>query len=64
MMLAQPKTTKINKNSPFYFGEEMLDGRFTADYDNSTFHLRDAIAESKSLGRILTTEEMNAFKTY
>ena len=27
-----------NENSPYYFGEEMSDGRLTADYDNTTYH--------------------------
>ena len=31
------------EDNPFNFGEEMTDGRLTADFDDTTYHFRDLI---------------------
>lgn len=50
------------KNDPFYFGEEMIDGRLTADFDDVKYNLRDMINKRNELGRPLTEIEMQEFE--
>ena len=52
----------MNKTSPFYFEEEMSDGRLTADFDTTIYHFRDMINMRSVLGRPLTEEEMRRFE--
>ena len=51
-----------NKSNPFYFGEEMTDGRLTADFDDTTYHFRDLIKKRNELGRVLTEKELAEFE--
>lgn len=43
------------------FGEEMSDGRLTEPSNGRIYRLREAIMESKRLGRPLTASEMESF---
>ncbi len=44
------------------FGEAMPDGRLTAPSENKVYRLREAILQSKKLGRPLTEDEMKQFE--
>uniref|UniRef100_UPI004056F1EC hypothetical protein n=1 Tax=Agathobacter sp. TaxID=2021311 RepID=UPI004056F1EC len=44
------------------FGEAMSDGRLTALSENKVYRLREAILQSKKLGRHLTESEMKQFE--
>lgn len=44
------------------FGEAMPDGRLTALSENKVYRLREAILQSKKLGRPLTESEMKQFE--
>ena len=50
------------KSNPLYFGEEMTDGRLTADFDDTTYHFRDLIKKRNELGRVLTEKELAEFE--
>lgn len=51
-----------DKTSPYYFGEEMSDGRLTAEYDNTIIpNFRELVRKRTELGRPLTEEEMRRF---
>ena len=41
---------------------DMADGRLTEPSDGKIYHLREAIAEVKRLGRTLTDDEMKRFE--
>lgn len=53
----------IGKNTDNYesFGDKMTDGRLTDLSDSRVFRLREAIIESKRLGRPLSEKEMETF---
>ena len=55
----KPKATVTKMDQ---FGEQMSDGRLTVPSDGRTFCLREAIIQSKKLGRPLTEEEMKKFE--
>lgn len=62
-MIAEKNTQLVIDNcSPLYFGEDMSDGRLTAEYDNMTYRFRDMLVKRNELGRPLTEEEMTQFK--
>lgn len=44
------------------FGEAMQDGRITEPSDGKKYRLREAIAFSEQVGRLLTQEEMQRFE--
>lgn len=44
------------------FGEAMPDGRLTEPSGNKVYRLREAIMQSKKLGRPLTESEMKQFE--
>lgn len=46
------------------FGEAMPDGRLTEPSGGTIYRLREAILQSKKLGRPLTDEEMEEFKVF
>ena len=45
-----------------HFGEVMPDGRLTASSNGKVYRLREAILQSKKLGRPLTEEEMKKYE--
>ena len=45
-----------------HFGEAMPDGRLTAPSEHKVYRLREAILESRKLGRPLTENEMKQFE--
>lgn len=44
------------------FGEAMSDGRLTAPSSKKLYRLREAILQSKKLGRPLTEDEMKRYE--
>ena len=44
------------------FGEAMTDGRLTEPSERKVYRLREAILQSKKLGRPLTESEMKQFE--
>ena len=56
MIVAERKKYTVNHFDDF--GTEMEDGRLTQPSDGTIYNLREAILESKRLGRPLTSEEM------
>lgn len=62
-MIVENTSFLREKNNPFYFGEEMEDGRLTAEYDTTTIiRFRDLVEKRTELGRPLTEEEMAEFE--
>ncbi len=51
-----------DETNPYYFGEEMPDGRLTAEYDNTEYHFRDMLRKRNELGRPLTEDELKEFE--
>lgn len=45
-----------------HFGEKMEDGRLTESSCRKTYRLRDAIVQSRKLGRPLSENEMKKFE--
>ena len=64
MMTVENNSIFLEKNTPLYFGEEMPDGRLTANYDSTTFHFKDLLVKRNLLGRPLTKDEMKEFEIY
>ena len=62
MMVADNNSQLKEKNTPFYFGEEMSDGRLTADFDATAYHFRSLIKKRNELCRPLTESEMAEFE--
>ena len=56
------RKTKVVISSMDRFGEAMPDGRLTAPSENKVYRLREAIMQSKKLGRPLTESEMKQFE--
>lgn len=58
------ETKKERETNPYYFGEEMPDGRLTAEYDNTAYHFRDMLRRRNELGRPLTENGMKEFEIH
>ena len=61
-MIVAERKAKIIIGQMDRFGEEMSDGRLTAPSENKVYRLREAILQSKKLGRPLTENEMKQFE--
>ena len=61
-MIEAEKKTKDVINKMNHFGEAMPDGRLTAPSENKVYRLREAILQSRKLGRPLTESEMKQFE--
>lgn len=61
-MIVAERKPKVALTCFDHFGEAMPDGRLTEPSDGKTYRLRDAIAETKRLGRMLTESEMKKFE--
>ena len=61
MILAERKA-KVVVSKMDRFGESMPDGRLTAPSENKVYRLREAILQSKKLGRPLTEGELKQFE--
>ena len=61
MIVAERKSRAANSKMD-RFGESMPDGRLTAPSEHKTYRLREAILQSKKLGRPLTEEEMKQYE--
>lgn len=61
-MIVAERKEKVLINQMDHFGEAMPDGRLTAPSGHKVYRLREAILESKKLGRPLTESEMSLFE--
>ena len=61
-MIVAERKPKVAITRFDHFGEAMPDGRLTEPSDGTIYRLRDAIAETKRLGRMLTESEMKKFE--
>ena len=61
-MIVAERKAKVIIGQMDRFGEAMPDGRLTAPSENKVYRLREAILQSKKLGRPLTESEMNQFE--
>lgn len=61
-MIVAERKPKVATNNFEHFGEAMPDGRLTSPSDGKVYRLREAILQSKKLGRPLTEEEMKAYE--
>lgn len=61
-MIVAEKKAKIVIGKMDSFGEAMPDGRLTAPSENKVYRLREAILQSKRLGRPLNESEMKQFE--
>lgn len=62
-VICKDYTLTIEKEDfAMHFGEAMPDGRLTENSNGKNFRLREAILQSKRLGRPLTEEEMAQFE--
>ena len=61
-MIVAERKPKVAITRFDHFGEAMPDGRLTEPSDGKIYRLRDAIAETKRLGRMLTESEMKKFE--
>lgn len=61
-MIVAERKPKVVLTRFDHFGEAMPDGRLTEPSDGKIYRLRDAIAETKRLGRMLTESEMKKFE--
>ncbi len=61
MIVAERKAKVVISNMD-RFGENMPDGRLTEPSENKVYRLREAIIESRKLGRPLTESEMKQFE--
>ena len=61
-MIVAEKKSKIAILKVECFGEVMSDGRLTQPSNEKKYYLREAIIESKRLGRPLTEEEMKKYE--
>ena len=61
-MIVVERKPKVALTRFDHFGEAMPDGRLTEPSDGKIYRLRDAIAETKRLGRMLTESEMKKFE--
>ena len=61
-MIVAERKPKVALTHFDHFGEAMPDGRLTKPSDGKIYRLRDAIEETKRLGRMLTESEMKKFE--
>lgn len=61
-MIVAERKAKVVINKMDRFGEAMPDGRLTAPSENKVYRLREAILQSRKLGRPLTESEMKQFE--
>lgn len=61
-MILGKRKSKVAISKMDRFGEAMADGRLTAPSDGKIYNLREAIMQSKRLGRPLTDSEMKEFE--
>ena len=61
-MIVAERKAKIIIGQMDRFGEVMPDGRLTEPSGNKVYRLREAILQSKRLGRPLTESEMKQFE--
>ena len=61
-MIVAERKPKVALTRFDHFGEAMPDGRLTEPSDGKIYRLRDAIAETKRLGRMLTESELRTFE--
>lgn len=61
-MIVAERKAKVIIGQMDRFGEAMPDGRLTAPSENKVYRLREAILQSKKLGRPLTESEMKQFE--
>ena len=61
-MIVAERKPKVALTRFDHFGEAMPDGRLTEPSDGKIYRLRDAIEETKRLGRLLTESEMKKFE--
>lgn len=61
-MIVAERKAKIIIGQMDRFGEAMSDGRLTEPSGNKVYRLREAILQSKRLGRPLTESEMKQFE--
>ena len=61
-MIVAERKAKVVIGQMDRFGEAMPDGRLTAPSENKVYRLREAILQSKKLGRPLTESEMKQFE--
>lgn len=60
-MIVAERKSKVAMSKFDHFGEAMPDGRLTVPSDGKEYRLREAIIQSKKLGRPLT-EEMKEYE--
>lgn len=61
-MIVAERKSKVAGNNFEHFGEAMTDGRLTTPSNGKVYRLREAILQSKKLGRPLTEEEMKKYE--
>ena len=61
-MIVAERKAKIIIGQMDKFGEAMPDGRLTEPSERKVYRLREAILQSKKLGRPLTESEMKQFE--
>lgn len=61
-MIVAEREPKTARNNFEHFGESMQDGRLTSPSNDKVYCLREAILQSKKLGRPLTEEEMKKYE--
>lgn len=61
-MIVAEREAKVVISKMDHFGEVMQDGRLTEPSENKVYRLREAILQTKKLGRPLTESEMQQFE--
>lgn len=61
-MIVAERKSKVVISEMECFGEAMPDGCLTAPSENKVYRLREAILQSRKLGRPLTESEMRQFE--
>ena len=61
-MIVAERKQKVALSQFDHFGEAMPDGRLTETSGGKIYRLRDAIEETKRLGRTLTVKEMQKYE--
>lgn len=61
-MIVAERKPKVATSNFERFGEAMPDGRLTSPSNGKVYRLREAILQSKKLGRPLTEEEMKKYE--
>lgn len=61
-MIVAERRTRVAPGKMDHFGDAMPDGRLTVPSNRKVYRLREAILETKKMGRPLTEEEMRKFE--